>query len=79
MKAKRKEVTTVSASHDDIEGRAYQLWQDRGCPQGSPEVDWEQAEQELSGSRSPDGEAGGMASGVRSSAVSQSDQASTPY
>jgi hypothetical protein len=68
----------VSASHDDIEGRAYQLWQDRGCPQGSPEVDWEQAEQELSGSRPADGEAGGMASGVRSSvAVSHPDQAST--
>lgn len=67
----------MSGSHEDIEGRAYQLWQDRGCPQGSPEVDWEQAEQELSGSQSADGEAGGMASGVRSNTVPQPDQAST--
>ena len=27
--------------------RAYGLWQARGCPDGSPEVDWCQAEQEL--------------------------------
>jgi hypothetical protein len=26
---------------------AYRLWQERGCPEGSPEVDWLQAEQEL--------------------------------
>ena len=63
-----KEVTTVSASHEDIERRAFQLWQDRGCPVGSPEVDWEQAEGELSLSPGPPGEAGGMASGVRPSA-----------
>ena len=56
-----KEVTIVSATHEDIERRAYQLWQDRGCPSGSPEVDWEQAEQELSGSEGPEGDAGGMA------------------
>ena len=27
--------------------RAYELWQDRGAPIGSPEVDWFQAESEL--------------------------------
>ena len=70
----------MSPTHEDIERRAYQLWQDRGCPMGSPEVDWEQAEQELSGSRPSNGEAGGMASGVRSNRVSQPAQASaTPY
>ena len=26
---------------------AYRLWQERGCPEGSPEVDWLQAQQEL--------------------------------
>lgn len=26
---------------------AHRLWQERGCPEGSPEVDWLRAEQEL--------------------------------
>ena len=43
----------MSASHEDIERRAFQLWQDRGCPVGSPEVEWEQAEGELSASPGP--------------------------
>ena len=54
----------MSASHEDIAQRAFQLWQDRGCPEGSPDVDWEQAEDELSGRAGHAGEAGGMASGV---------------
>ena len=61
----------VSATHKDIEQRAYQLWQERGSPSGSPDVDWEQAERELSGTRPPDGEAGGMATGVRPAAPRQ--------
>lgn len=32
---------------DRIAQLAYQLWQQRGCPAGSPEVDWEQAVQLL--------------------------------
>ena len=32
-----------------IEARAYELWVQRGCPIGSPEVDWYQAERELRG------------------------------
>lgn len=32
-----------------IEARAYELWVQRGCPIGSPEVDWYQAEEELRG------------------------------
>ncbi len=31
-----------------IEALAYELWQARGCPQGSPEVDWHRAEELLS-------------------------------
>ena len=58
----------MPATRQDIERRAYQLWQERGCPPDSPEVDWEQAEHELSESRGPGVEAGGMASGVRASA-----------
>jgi len=31
----------------DIAVLAYQLWQGRGCPVGSPEIDWLEAEQQL--------------------------------
>jgi hypothetical protein len=30
-----------------IAARAYELWQERGCPIGSDQEDWFQAEQEL--------------------------------
>ena len=33
---------------DEIERRAYQFWEARGRPWGTPETDWFQAEQELS-------------------------------
>ena len=29
--------------HEDIERLAYELWQSRGCPVGSPQADWERA------------------------------------
>jgi len=31
----------------EIAALAYQLWQARGCPQGSPEVDWLDAEKQI--------------------------------
>ncbi len=31
---------------DAIRVLAYSLWQSRGCPDGSPEVDWYRAEEE---------------------------------
>jgi hypothetical protein len=31
----------------EIEALAYHLWEARGCPEGSPEIDWFQAEQTL--------------------------------
>ena len=34
-------------AHEQIATLAYALWQERGCPEGSPEVDWFRAEQEL--------------------------------
>ncbi|HLH06522.1 MAG TPA: DUF2934 domain-containing protein [Terriglobales bacterium] len=34
-------------SRPEIAALAYQLWQSRGCPDGSPEEDWFRAEQEL--------------------------------
>jgi hypothetical protein len=36
-----------SLNHEDIARLAFALWEDRGCPQGSPNDDWFQAEREL--------------------------------
>ncbi len=33
--------------HDEIARYAYRLWEARGCPIGSPEIDWFRAQQEL--------------------------------
>lgn len=38
-------VTTIA--HEEIATLAFELWQARGCPFGSPEVDWSRAESEL--------------------------------
>jgi hypothetical protein len=35
-------------THEQIAPLAYALWQERGCPHGSPEMDWLKAEQLLS-------------------------------
>ena len=32
---------------EDVATLAYRLWQERGCPDGSSQVDWFQAEQLL--------------------------------
>lgn len=53
----------MASTHEDIERRAFQLWQDRGCPLGSPEVDWQHAEQEFSENQASDGDAGGRSLG----------------
>jgi hypothetical protein len=39
--------TPGSPEHNQIARRAYELWQKRGCPIGSPEQDWSQARAEL--------------------------------
>jgi hypothetical protein len=44
--------TSVSSAeprfaHEQISLLAYALWQQRGCPEGSPDEDWFRAEQEL--------------------------------
>lgn len=36
---------------EDIARRAYRCWHERGCPEGSPEVDWCRAEEELRAER----------------------------
>ena len=33
--------------HDEIELLAFELWQERGAPIGTPEIDWFRAEEEL--------------------------------
>lgn len=35
----------------DVARLAYEMWQQRGCPFGSPEVDWFAAEQAMAASR----------------------------
>ena len=34
-------------THDHIVSVAHALWEQRGCPEGSPEVDWFEAEKEF--------------------------------
>ncbi|HEX7360414.1 MAG TPA: DUF2934 domain-containing protein [Bryobacteraceae bacterium] len=43
--------TRYDPTHKEIAERAYQCWNERGCPDGTPEVDWSRAEQELRGKR----------------------------
>ena len=39
--------TPVDTTSEDISRLAYSLWQERGCPAGTPEEDWLRAEQLL--------------------------------
>jgi hypothetical protein len=38
---------TGTCSYEEIAALAYQLWNNRGCPVGSPEEDWWRAERWL--------------------------------
>ena len=38
---------SVARTDEQIASLAHALWQQRGCPEGSPEEDWFRAEQEL--------------------------------
>ena len=40
--------------HQEVELRAYELWQERGRPWATPETDWFRAEQEMTGAK-PEG------------------------
>ena len=40
-------MNSVDIDPSTIRDRAYARWQERGCPTGSPEHDWLEAEQEL--------------------------------
>ena len=41
--------------HEQIALRAHQLWEERGCPIGSPQEDWLRAEQEICQETATDG------------------------
>jgi len=43
--------TAISHEHSNIAQLAYLRWLERGCPIGSPEEDWFQAEQDLKNER----------------------------
>jgi hypothetical protein len=45
--------SSESIMQDDIARLAYALWQGRGCPEGSAETDWLEAERELRRSAEP--------------------------
>jgi Protein of unknown function (DUF2934) len=36
-----------TSAQEDLAKLAYALWEQRGCPYGSPEVDWLEAERNL--------------------------------
>jgi hypothetical protein len=38
---------SYSVASEDVAAHAYRCWHERGCPDGSPEVDWHRAEEEL--------------------------------
>ena len=47
---------TASLQYDPMEDkaiaqRAYECWNERGCPEGSPEEDWYRAEREIKSHR----------------------------
>jgi len=39
-----------SIDRNEIAALAYELWQERGCPLGSPDEDWFRAEEKLKSS-----------------------------
>lgn len=43
----------MNSQRGRIAARAYELWKLRGRPEGSPDVDWHQAENELVGADDP--------------------------
>jgi hypothetical protein len=44
-----QKVISEPVNQAEISAVAYELWIQRGCPLGSPEVDWFRAEEELRG------------------------------
>lgn len=57
-------IQSGAISENAVSRRAYELWLDRGCPEGSPEVDWYKAESELTGAVSQSSVSAGFAAGA---------------
>jgi len=38
---------TTTPSHEEQSHLAYRFWEERGCPIGSPDVDWQRAAEEM--------------------------------
>ena len=51
-KRELENIMNHQADHNQIERLAYELWQQRGSPLGSPEEDWFHAESQFRGERS---------------------------
>jgi hypothetical protein len=45
--AHEKARTAQQATEQDVAALAFKLWQERGCPEGSPSEDWFRAAEEL--------------------------------
>jgi hypothetical protein len=43
----QQEIGQTDPEHEEIERLAFQNWQQRGCPIGTPEEDWFRAEEEI--------------------------------
>jgi hypothetical protein len=48
LKDASESAASPTIAQADIAALAYELWQDRGCPIGSPEEDWFRAQERLS-------------------------------
>jgi hypothetical protein len=47
MEAARLDAAEQPSTQNDIAQLAYALWERRGCPDGSAEIDWLEAEAQL--------------------------------
>ena len=45
--AEGSEVAGLESDQNQMQRLAFQFWLDRGCPIGSPEIDWYRAEEEI--------------------------------
>jgi hypothetical protein len=68
-------MSTQELPREEIARLAYQLWEERGCPVGSPEIDWERAEKALRYDAASD--AGQQLQEEAADASAQSDDSNT--
>jgi hypothetical protein len=47
LESKKASRNESSPTHEEIAALAYSLWEARGCPEGSPDEDWLNAERAL--------------------------------